>query len=179
MLVVAGGSGAGFTLPIVEAVLRRNAALVGEEGKGRAAEVRVVVATRDAGTRAWYSAELRGLLERYPGAAAAALVASVHVTGEVAEEGEGEVVDGKEVEEGEGEEEKRGGVVVWKAGRPRLPKIVADCAASSERGTALGIAVCGPAGMLYDVRNAAAEAQWGVFKGKGAGEVFLHTEHFS
>ena len=41
----------------------------------------------------------------------------------------------------------------------------------------LGIAVCGPSGMLFDVRNAAASAQVDILR-RGGGEVWLYQEHF-
>ena len=69
-------------------------------------------------------------------------------------------------------------MVAWKQGRPQLRNIIKEYAAEAE-GDTLAIAVCGPAGMLYDVRNAAAEVQAGVLSGKGAREVYLHSEHFS
>lgn len=166
VLVVAGGSGAGFTLPVVEEVVRRN---VRGSGGARRTEVRVVIATRDAATREWYTGEVRGLLERYGGGAREMpLVVSVHVTGEAAEDMEtGKVQNGGE----------QGGGVLWKTGRPELPRLIREYAA--EDGGSLGITVCGPAEMLYDVRNAAAEVQKDVIGGKGPREVYLHSEHFS
>ncbi|GME26894.1 FAD-binding 8 [Neofusicoccum parvum] len=155
VLVVVGGSGAGFSLPVVEEVVRA----AGTEG--RRAEVRVVVAVRDGAVGEWYAGEVGELLARCGGRDAPVSV-SAHVTGEA---------------RGRVGEKAAGDVVVWKAGRPELARIVAECA--SEPGVSLAIAVCGPAGMLYDVRNAAAEAQKSVMSGTGAREVYLHSEHFS
>lgn len=167
VLVVAGGSGAGFTLPVVEEVLRRNAG----EGVGRSGstEVKVVVATRDVRTKDWYVGEMRVLLERYGrGAKEMPVTVSLHVTGEAAQEAE--------VGEAQGVVDNAG-QMLCAAGRPDLPRIVREYA-KDDYGS-LGITVCGPAGMLYDVRNAAAEVQKDVIRGKAAREVYLHSEHFS
>ncbi|KAB2574469.1 Ferric reductase transmembrane component 6 [Lasiodiplodia theobromae] len=188
VLVIVGGSGAGFSLPVVEEVLRAASdgrpAEKGARAAGGAKEVKIVVATRDVRTRGWYSEEIRGLLERYGYGAGGvgdelAVKVAVHVTGETAAEEEAGVETAPAPVEGE----KRvrvgdDGLVAWRQGRPQLRNIIKECAAEAE-GDSLAIAVCGPAGMLYDVRNAAAEVQAGVLSGKGAREVYLHSEHFS
>lgn len=62
--------------------------------------------------------------------------------------------------------------------RPDLPSIIQETTSNS--GTSVGIAVCGPAGMLQDVRNSAAAAQTSIIGfGPRAKDVYLHTEHFS
>ncbi|OJD33804.1 ferric-chelate reductase [Diplodia corticola] len=178
VLVVVGGSGAGFSMPVVEEALRVSTSS-SRTGKGgddvRKREVSVVLATRDGRTRAWYSAEMRALLERYGVCAGGdghiAVKVAVHVTGEAEADEEAGV-------ETAAEEKRDDGVVAWRRGRPQLRTVVEEYAAEA-KGLAVAVAVCGPAGMLYDVRNAVAEVQKGVLSGKGASEVYLHTEHFS
>jgi hypothetical protein len=43
----------------------------------------------------------------------------------------------------------------------------------------IGIAVCGPSGMCFHVKEAAAEAQRRVWDAHGPKEIYLHTEAFS
>lgn len=67
-------------------------------------------------------------------------------------------------------------------GRPDLPQIIRTETQVQSGVTALtvGIAACGPAEMMYDVRNAAAEAEMRILRGaRGLKEVYLHTEPFS
>ncbi|KAL1626908.1 hypothetical protein SLS54_002446 [Diplodia seriata] len=202
VLVVVGGSGAGFSLPVVEDVLRSSSTttsssygeVVGEKKGGMAAAnmsgkraVGVVLATRHGSTGAWYAEEVRTLLRRYGYGGdddddAVEVAVAVHVTGDDDAAGEEAEVESarmagedKKVRMGGGGED---GVVAWRQGRPQLQKVVEEYAASAE-GKTLAVAVCGPAGMLYDVRNAVAGVQKGVLSGKGAREVYLHSEHFS
>jgi hypothetical protein len=60
--------------------------------------------------------------------------------------------------------------------RPNVKALVESV--TSTPGEAVGIAVCGPANMCHDVKNAAAEAQLRILRGVGAREVYLHTETF-
>ncbi|KAK1142280.1 hypothetical protein N8T08_008025 [Aspergillus melleus] len=60
------------------------------------------------------------------------------------------------------------------AGRPDLPARIAEVL-EQEKNKKVAIYACGPASMLFDVRNAAADAQR---RGDG-GDVVLHTETFS
>ncbi|KKY13387.1 putative ferric-chelate reductase [Diplodia seriata] len=192
ILVVVGGSGAGFSLPVVEEVLRssekkKKGGMAATTSSGKRA-VGVVLATRHGSTGAWYAEEVGTLLRRYGYGAddddddAVEVAVAVHVTGDDDAAGEEAEVESarmagedKEVRMGGGGED---GVVAWRQGRPQLQKVVEEYAASAE-GKALAVAVCGPAGMLYDVRNAVAGVQKGVLSGKGAREVYLHSEHFS
>lgn len=61
-------------------------------------------------------------------------------------------------------------------GRPNLRCLIKN--ATSREGESVGIAVCGPKSMCFDVKNAAAEAQLRVLRGEGAREVYLHSETF-
>lgn len=61
-------------------------------------------------------------------------------------------------------------------GRPDLKEILRE--ATSTPGESVGIVVCGPETMCFDVKEAAAEAQRRVLSGTGPNEVYLHTEAF-
>lgn len=65
-------------------------------------------------------------------------------------------------------------------GRPQLPSIIRDEAERlAEERASMGVFVCGPVGMLNDVRNAVAAENLGILKGGKSGGVYLHSEHFS
>jgi predicted ferric reductase len=60
MLVIAGGSGAGWTLPFILAFLRK--ATSSKDGATARPSLRIVLATRDSPTKHWYESEVRRLL---------------------------------------------------------------------------------------------------------------------
>ncbi|PNP49885.1 hypothetical protein THARTR1_09415 [Trichoderma harzianum] len=65
-------------------------------------------------------------------------------------------------------------------GRPQLPQIIHEEAAKVlEDGQSLNVYVCGPTTMQNDVRNAAAEENLNIITGSKAGQVYIHSEHFS
>ena len=63
-------------------------------------------------------------------------------------------------------------------GRPDTAEAVN--ALASQEDVSVGVTVCGPGGMVYDVSGAAAAAQGRIVAGKaGASEVWFHKEAFS
>ncbi|XWW92927.1 hypothetical protein V2A60_000855 [Cordyceps javanica] len=185
-LLVAGGSGCGFTLALIESWLRAGETLEGER------HLEVVLATRDPEMRIWYLEELQRLAERQcvqgqtelPGVTVSFCETHEHVT-----------VDSPELSSSSGDEEKKVAVknvqqadgsstiaslfgVCFSHGRPDTKAAVNRHV--SKAGVTVGVAVCGPASMVYDVGAAAAEAQLRILRGRpGAAEVYLHKEAFS
>lgn len=198
-LIIAGGSGAGYTLPLIEDVARKF-----EEGKTTSEEkeanlqrrktvLQVLISTRDYDTRSWYHEAIDQLLSQYPAFASSnSLHVSVHHTSAspLASSDPGsskpsEIVKRTSTKNNSWyDDSTRPNSTLPSTtksnfqGRPNLPCIIQD--ATSEKGTSVGIAVCGPASMLQDVRNSAAAAQTSILRsGSGATDVYLHTEHFS
>ena len=69
--------------------------------------------------------------------------------------------------------------VIYGQGRPDLKELVRRHTMDVDAGTKVAVTSCGPASMGLDVRNACADAQGRILKGKGgAGEVWLHCEAF-
>jgi hypothetical protein len=69
--------------------------------------------------------------------------------------------------------------VIYGQGRPDLKELVRRHTMDVDAGTKVAVTSCGPASMGFDVRNACADAQGRILKGKGgAGEVWLHCETF-
>ncbi|KAJ7073226.1 ferric reductase NAD binding domain-containing protein [Mycena belliarum] len=161
VLLLAGGSGATFTLPLLSDL----AAHI-KEG-ARCQHVEFVVAVRDTESYAWMADTVSAATALAP----AHIATRVHVTGAPAKLGGG---SGKgddstsESDAGSGHE----------AGRPDLAQLVHDAAHAGAARVA--IIACGPDGFLYDVRNAVAGAQLEILDGFGpCEEVFLHTESYS
>ena len=180
-IIISGGAGAGFVLSVLEDVLRRGAA------KG-AMDVRVVFSTRKSEHAVWFQEQVAALLTEYK---STGVGIDVHVTGsegegsvrsntkgmrssEVAGARKGDIDYEKEEEEvssSEGDELTTPTI----AGRPDTRAVVAQAVEGFSGG--VGIAVCGPENMLFDVRNAVAGAQEKVGS-RGPTEIYLYSEHF-
>lgn len=185
-LVVACGAGAGFSLPFVmnwllDAARRSPGSGDGESGR----RMRVVISTRDARIVEWYEAALVEFLEanRLP-LALDGVEILVHLTSGA---GTGLQNSGQDSEQSE---EKHVSVAERRApaavklpfkileGRPDISAAVRD--ATLESGVSVGIAVCGPAGVLKAAQDEAAAAQLRILGSKiGSKEVYLHSECFS
>lgn len=105
LLVVAGGSGAGWTLPLIEQFVLCQSNAVDEDGS-QAADLnsiekkteghepsaygsftlRVILATRDASSRLWYIQTVNELLSRYSKESLSNVHIQIHVTGQAAQE---------------------------------------------------------------------------------------------
>ncbi|KAL6153059.1 hypothetical protein ACJQWK_11584 [Exserohilum turcicum] len=95
LLVIAGGSGAGWCLPFLEHFLRSTSSFHDEElGKDEAnshptssspgskyTSLRMVLVTRDARSRLWFEQAVQRLLARFPTAHASAIEIQVYLTG--------------------------------------------------------------------------------------------------
>ncbi|KAM3566091.1 hypothetical protein ARSEF4850_000916 [Beauveria asiatica] len=185
-LLVAGGSGCGFTLALIEAWLRAGASLNGRR------HLEVVLATRDPEMRTWYMEELQRLAERQSVQGKTELPG---VSLSFCETHDQSVVTGPDPGSLSGDDEKRAVVrnvqhpdgsstitslfgVCFSHGRPDTTAAVHRLASAD--GITVGVAVCGPASMVYDVGVAAAAAQLRIVQGRpGATELFLHKESFS
>jgi ferric-chelate reductase len=185
VLVIAGGSGGGFSLAIAEEALRAYENVSDIQRR----KIQVVFATRNGEVAEWYREEIEDRISTY-NVPAENISVSIHDTS--AQLAEGPVSSPKTEEQSKGitdqvepalsEKESRAAATGQHASRisvgprPNLPRIIATSTseASSQR---IAIFACGPASMLHDVRNAAAEAQKRALR--GGAEVYLHTESFA
>ncbi|KAJ5247797.1 hypothetical protein N7468_002780 [Penicillium chermesinum] len=183
-LVICGGAGAGLALSLIEEFVRCSNFRQGKE-------MRVILATRDPGMKAWYTHALEDLATRQswqksvPG-----LSIRIHETFS-ATPALAPTTDNKvfEVEEGTASKSvhsKESESLVYEifnvqffSGRPNLPLAVQNI--SENAGSSIGTVVCGPASMTHDVSSAASEAQSHILSGKPgfAKELWLHRENFS
>ena len=194
-VIISGGAGAGFVLSVLEDVLRR----------GTARDLRVVFSTRRREHAVWFHERVTALLTEYK---STGVSINVHVTGHDSkrsassnnqkgvrssskaptptksdisyEKDEDELISSSSTES---DHELMHPTI---PGRPDTKAVVAQAVEEGfngrEGGGGVGIAVCGPESMLFDVRNAVAAAQGKVGFGGGGGggpvEVYLYSEHF-
>ena len=187
LVVIAGGSGAGWTLPFIEhfaclGQVRKETSGDDDAEKGKAcvpASLRVILATRETNSCAWYTHAVKTLLAKHT---RVPVRVEVYLTGEAVQGSDSseEVAKSATVSEPErsiSEESTDGLSIEEFSGRPLLATTVRKAADAAGR-ESLGVFVCGPVTMQNDVRNAVADANIDALKGKSGG-VYLHCEHFS
>ncbi|KAJ4313324.1 hypothetical protein N0V94_007003 [Neodidymelliopsis sp. IMI 364377] len=203
LLVIAGGSGAGWTLSLIELFHRqRNSGFViSEEDKKAEGEqmsaqgpfsMRVVLATRDTSSRIWFLQTVAELLAKYSSSQSLSKCnIEIHLTGEAKNDAvlslHDRDVETKPASASSSADNKLQPLVQEKglvtnpySGRPDLPSLIRqEGVAAAEEGQNLSVFVCGPTTMQHEVRNAVAEENLHIFKGSKARGVYLHSEHFS
>lgn len=183
ILIVAGGAGAGYSLPMIKHVLQSATTASSNT------ELLVVVASRDPGFREWYCRALKSLFERQNREEETKRVpisVQIHET-MVSEKGHTE----SPVDENSKEVSKQPTLVTNNSetalvnlvsthtttGRPDLRSIAQ--AVVGRPGT-VGMVVCGPSSMVFDLKACAATAQKDIIAGKcSASEVWFYDESFT
>lgn len=188
-IIIAGGSGAGFTLGVIQDWLR-NAA-------GSARQLAVVIATRDAEMREWYMVELHRILQEQGVSSLAdipGVSVSIHETtvassikavrSPLAPELVSDVEKKLAVEEptspsSENTSSISSSGITYSSTRPDLYALVSEYAAQAQ--ATVGVVVCGPTTMIHDVSDATADIQRKIIAGdpKTASELWMHSEPFS
>lgn len=199
-LMVAGGSGAGWLIPMITAFLRKHQLHKASGASHAAPSAKIVLATRDVTTQAWFEETVAELLssfrlEKLP----ATLTIELHYTGAQQQEAAAVTHDvleklddfeiAKVAEAQHHAAQSDSGSSSSDAFKPRHVKHVgkrpdlrgivqSETAALDAESSRLGIFVCGPLSMQSDVSNAVADEQVAILKGARR-EVYLHMEHFS
>lgn len=178
-IAIGGGAGAGLTLALVEDFIRFAPAQTEREMK-------VIVATRDPGMRAWYIQALQDLAARQPQEKPITGL-TIHIHETFTEDVEQEVGTNVKLEsKTESIHSKQSSPSMIElfniqlfTGRPDLPTAIRQMA--GQDGVLVGVVVCGPSSMIHDVRGAASAAQREILSGKPgcARELWLHSEKFS
>jgi hypothetical protein len=199
-LVIAGGSGAGWLLPMTTTFLRQTQSEINVPEATSSRSARVVLVTRDFATHQWFEETLRELLvtfglEKPPTDLEIELYYTGPHDGTVTTAGSGQflqqlnepektagaqnlpVPSGSDTDSSS--ETGRSTAVKHHNGRPDLQSIIRAEASSSRLVGQLGVFVCGPASVQVDVSNAVADQQIAVLRGGTAKDVYLHMEHFS
>lgn len=197
-LIIAGGSGAGWILPLLSAFLLRQPLSGSEEVAATAPlRARIVLATRDIATREWFESAVRDVLAEHGlEKAPEGLAIEVYYTG--AQERSASVPsNGQFLQQLDSPEKVATQNVVTSASesdtssnsaklagvqsldsRPDLPALIRSENAQRSSSGQLGVFVCGPLSMQNDASNAVAEEQLAILRG-GSKEIYLHMEHFS
>lgn len=178
-IIIAGGSGTSFALPLIEDVLRRRCV----DDKVNTG-LQVIVSTRNAEAAIWFKAEVTALFQKYQAFDADAdelPSVAIHMTGEVSDESilfnQHGRTDAEKPSFQAKQEVSLESAIEMHRGRPALPELIQQ--AAKQRSGSLAVAVCGPASMLFDVRKASAEVQTDILKKRTRlTELYLHTEHF-
>jgi hypothetical protein len=198
-LVVAGGSGAGWLLPMITTFLRQTQAGGDKEEEAKSLHsARIVLVTRDVTTNQWFEETFRELLttfglDKMPTSLGVELYYTGSHDGTVTAAGSGQFLQKfDEPEKAAGTQQipvpsgsdssletGRSVAVKHHNGRPDLQSIIHAEVMSSGPTGQLGVFVCGPASMQVDVSNAVADQQIAVLRGGTAKDVYLHMEHFS
>jgi hypothetical protein len=168
-LIIASGTGAGYTLPIIEDILSRKD--FEEGGLERITRIGVIIVTRSIETRDWYSMEMQRLLYRY--ASAEFLKVEVFIT-KALQGGSGKKLGPLDDFRLQPPNNSLASALTVSYGRPNLQQIIKD--ATIVPYTSVGIVASGPPELLYDVRKAAAKTQLEIMRGGATGEVYLHTQ---
>ncbi|KAJ5788049.1 hypothetical protein N7457_003039 [Penicillium paradoxum] len=197
ILVIAGGSGGGFSLAIVDEALRLTGTNVSETEKRAHSRrnLQVVFSTRDHAMADWYIEEIESRLSESTTLSSDSdngfeTAVSVHVTDQrnsgIPARSEPDDFKGTAGKLPPAEITTTGNfsLNVHRNARPDLPGLIARSVAMAriqgtqlEKKQRIGVLVCGPASMLHDTRNAAALAQSRVFGGE-VEELYLHSEPF-
>jgi NAD(P)H-flavin reductase len=179
VLLIAGGSGGAFLLPLLEDLLVCGCAVGAEPMK-----VHLVLAVREQKSLAWFVEALHEMAPKTLCSCAVEL--NIYTTsgctsksldsGSDTEKGNSNSVEkavGRSCSTISGNQIGKGidrVTTVHHEGRPDLPGVIKESVTENE---SVAIVTCGPDSMIFDVRNAAAEAQ--KVKRKN---VLLHTENF-
>ncbi|KAJ4332956.1 hypothetical protein N0V87_008006 [Didymella glomerata] len=207
LLVVAGGSGAGWILSFLElfcrqmrttgateTTVRSDVSLSDEEkrlgGIEHRRKLRVVLATRDIDSRTWFLEAVAELFAKYslstkPGGVdievhlTGKAVRTVTVAGTRGDEGLSTSSSADNIEV----ETKSNGVrapAEEVSGRPDLSLAIHQESEAARVGNEpLSVYICGSTTMQNDARNAVAKENLAILKGRRSGGVYLHSEHFS
>ncbi|KKY17410.1 putative fre ferric reductase-like transmembrane component [Phaeomoniella chlamydospora] len=195
LLIITGGSGAGFALPLIEHFLILSTA--SQRHHEMPKSMTVVIVTRHSRTKIWFEESLNDLISQYPALSSSTnkLEISIHLTNDndfdagTNSSSSPSTLESKEVLETSNPIPPGKGIHLSPSlGRPNLSdlinKEISTPSTVTEQHQSLGIFVCGPPGMQQDARVAAGKAQVQIL-GKGAHtdggvqEVYLHLEHFS
>jgi ferric-chelate reductase len=179
-ILIAGGSGAGFLLPLIESLVQSSTAM------------HVVLIIRHLESVSWFIDAVEQILSSKQDILKVKVDIHVTLSDVVGRPG---AKDNASSNEGNARDLEKMGTktktldtstnksisVIEGKGRPDLPALIREWTMNAYQGMTVGVAACGPDSMMLDVRNACAEAQVRILSGKGGGvaKVWLHTEAFS
>lgn len=188
-LIVAGGSGAGFTLGLIQEWIQKSG--------GSARQLAVVIATKDPEMREWYRSELQRIIQKQDVASLADIPTVSVCIHETTVDTPVNTLSSPLASDTGLDLEKKLAVVEptspdsdntsssssfginFFSGRPDLRALVSDFAAVSQ--ATVGVVVCGPESMIHAVSDTTADVQRKIAMGASntASELWMHSEPFS
>lgn len=172
-LVVACGSGSGFSLPFIMSQL-----IIPRETGGH--KMQVIIATRDPALTDWFEGALVDFLEENN---LPTTLDGIEITIYVTRNSEVSLPRSEDVEKRierddvQPKDDTRKLPIQTAQGRPNVQSIIQRTI--KESGVSVGMAVCGPENLMTVVQNEAAKGQKRILSGgEGAKEIYLHSEHF-
>ncbi|KAH8195079.1 hypothetical protein TruAng_010755 [Truncatella angustata] len=199
LLVIAGGSGAGWTFPFILDFLKQLPKRESVVDMGPYISLRIILATRELSTVEWFEKEVQQILDSLSVFRTPGLEVEIYYTGSDAIEQrlvterlpatQNDPEKAHELQRNQGKPMSNSGVskpyyaqnvqhVQQHDSRPDLATIVAEEARAISQAQDLSVFVCGPLSMQNDVSNIVAQEQLVVAK-RGTGDICLHLEHFS
>ena len=200
-VVIAGGSGAGWVLPLLIAFLRQ--LQLQTVDNPQRPSLRVILVTRDKATQTWFEKAVADEIAACPVDSLTAADYSIELyytgtadnearpklTGQFLQEFDdlekAPISQGSPKSDLESSSQSSGQLGLVKQlnvrrhdGRPDLSTIIAQEGESQASNSASGVFVCGPASMQSDATNAVAKEQLRIMK-DGSREMYFHCEHFS
>ncbi|KIY72794.1 hypothetical protein CYLTODRAFT_449535 [Cylindrobasidium torrendii FP15055 ss-10] len=164
VILFAGGTGVTFVVPLLQDLVCK----MNKEGEKSCVckSVEVVWSVRDEPAVSWMSAELGQAIADAP---TGSVNVRVHLTGE----------DNRD-DTASDPEKGNSATPSFPSpsyGRADVKSVIRQ---ASDENRTMGVAVCGPESLVFDVRNGVADVQKDIALGKsGCHEVFLHTEEYS
>ncbi|KAF5687135.1 ferric cupric reductase transmembrane component 7 [Fusarium circinatum] len=180
LVVIAGGSGAGWTLPFIEQYTATQTGQGDKDCKDSRREgspfssLRVILANRDVESCSWYRQIVSETLLKYSDKMVSGLQVQIHRTsGGIAESSlpsNSSLIPGNKEQ---GNERAIESLISFDElhGRPDLPGILKELASGMTSTDSLGVYVCGPDTMQNDARNAVASLNLDILGGADSGGV--------
>lgn len=184
IVLIAGGSGAGWILPMVTGYLRRLQDSPQTANEKQGPLLQVVLSSRDRHTLEWFRESLNALLaEHQVDGRAAGINVNLHYTGSLSQCSSNTDQDVEksaypEVCSADSQQSSLSALYSYSDQRPNLPAFIESNVGSAQDVETTSVFVCGPLSMQHDVGNSVAKQQLKALKG-GKAEMTLHMEHFS
>ncbi|QPC59755.1 hypothetical protein HYE67_001986 [Fusarium culmorum] len=188
LVVIAGGSGAGWTLPFIEQYIAIHTTERDGDRKGDQTDkcllfsLRVILASRDVESCNWYRQVVSETLLKYSDRMVPGLNVQLYRTGGAIQEST--LPSNSSLVPGKHESGIEKGIEIPVSfdelhGRPDLPGVIKGVANEMTSTDSLGVYVCGPDAMQNDVRNTVASLNLDVLRSADSTGAYLHSEHFS
>ncbi|XRM36503.1 hypothetical protein ABZX51_000002 [Aspergillus tubingensis] len=206
LLLIAGGSGIGWTLPFIQQFLTsRSSTRADDVEYGQDIEIaddskaaghnnhnnisaprslQIILAISDNDSHLWFNQAINQLLDEFsvPGTLLN-LHIQVHLTGDINSQLMGQPAPAESKEQGplpddvNSQSNQATSLTVAESCKDQ-PQLPAIIQEAVHTSKSLRVYICGPTSMQNDIHNAVADANLKILKGSRSGEIYLHYKHF-